>query len=111
MSAAPEVGFFAHGSETYRYRLSHEGNGVRQWTVTRTEAAIVETPARADQEQVESIILADFGPETPGQMVVDMLEAIDVGPPAEVCGACGSYVSGGSDPAVMSDHDCESEEQ
>ena len=111
MSAAPEVGFFAHGSETYRYRLSHEGNGVRQWTVTRTEAAIVETPARAEQAQVESIIVADFGPETPGQAVIDMLDAIDVGPPAEVCGACGSYVPGGSDPAVMSDHDCESEEQ
>lgn len=28
----------------------------------------------------------------------------------DVCNACGAYVAGGADPAVMSQHDCEGEE-
>jgi len=32
------------------------------------------------------------------------------GRPGAVCPACGVYVSGGLDPAVMSQHDCDGEE-
>jgi hypothetical protein len=121
---APTTGFFTHETAAYRYRLVKMTDSVAQWAVTRTEAGIVETPARANQAAVETAIRTDFGPDVPGQpgrLTAGELaladEVVNLPPPADVCNACGTYVPGGSDPVVMSAHDAacgglrESEEQ
>lgn len=115
---APAHGWFVEGPSAYRYTLNHQTDTRAQWTVTRTEAGIVETPATPTEPELRATIAADFHADVAGIPVVPTwlfhapIEAREVAfpPPGEVCGACGAYVAGGSDPAVMSAHDCEGEE-
>lgn len=65
-----------------------------------------------DGESVEEIV--DMGEVTKTwlEAIVARDEERQAELPADdVCNACGVYVKGGNDPAVMSQHDCEGEEQ
>jgi hypothetical protein len=118
----------APDGSTYRFRrlVGEIAAGNWQWSVTRTEAVIVETRADATRAEVEAAIAARFEAEPPAAghswdgserpepgAVIDVPSWLDPKRYADpgICGACGAYVPGGADPSVMSAHDCEDEEQ
>jgi len=115
----------APDGSAYRFRLVGRIDEISQWSVTRTEAVIVETRADATRAEVEAAIASHFGaPDMwfcdkdgcPGHVGDESCYAREPARPprwleAEICGACGKYIVGGADPSVMSTHDCEGEEQ
>jgi len=88
--------------------LAHSFNCPVNVAVATARTAIVTSLVMDNAEGVVKI-LDDFSGRI-STIVGSVLGDAPDAPADDVCNACGAYVKGGNDPAIMSQHDCEGEE-